>query len=176
MTENIYFDTDCLSSFLCVGRESILTKLYSNRIMVPQPVYSELVRVRPFKVKIDLMISKNEITLIQIFIGTPEADLFFKLTKNPEHGFPILGKGEASAISLAVYNNGYLSSNNYKDIRNYIDHYELRNLSTGDIIVEAFHAGIINEDQGNIIWKNMIISRRDLPSQTFSDYLASKIS
>jgi hypothetical protein len=42
MTEQLFFDTDCLSSFLWVRRENILLQLYSGRIILPQQVFNEL--------------------------------------------------------------------------------------------------------------------------------------
>ena len=35
----------------------------------------------------------------------------------------------------------------------------------------ALKEGYINEDQGNIIWANMILKRRKLGYLTFSDYI-----
>jgi len=99
-----------------------------------------------------------------------------KLTTNPEVGYKIIGKGEASAISLAKYNDGILGSNNMRDIRTYIELYKLKHITTGDILVEALHRGVISEGQGNVIWANMINRQRKLPTETFSDYLASQKS
>lgn len=42
MTEQLFFDTDCVSSFLWVGRENILLSLYPSMIILPQQVFSEL--------------------------------------------------------------------------------------------------------------------------------------
>lgn len=40
----IYFDTDCLSSFLKVGKTEILEKLFKGKIVIPEQVYAELDR------------------------------------------------------------------------------------------------------------------------------------
>jgi hypothetical protein len=37
MTSDLFFDTDCLSSFLWVKNENILLQLYPGRIVLPQP-------------------------------------------------------------------------------------------------------------------------------------------
>ena len=42
MTEKLFFDTDCISSFLWVKEENILFKLYYGRIVLPKEVYVEL--------------------------------------------------------------------------------------------------------------------------------------
>lgn len=42
MTEPLFFDTDCISAFLWVDNESILSKLFPGRIIIPKEVYDEL--------------------------------------------------------------------------------------------------------------------------------------
>ena len=42
MTEPLFFDTDCISAFLWVNNESILSKLFPGRIVIPKEVYDEL--------------------------------------------------------------------------------------------------------------------------------------
>ena len=42
MTDKLFFDTDCLSSFLWINQEGILLKLYPGRIILPKQVYNEL--------------------------------------------------------------------------------------------------------------------------------------
>ena len=42
MTEPLFFDTDCISAFLWVDNESILSKLFPGRIVIPKEVYDEL--------------------------------------------------------------------------------------------------------------------------------------
>jgi hypothetical protein len=44
-------------------------------------------------------------------------------------------------------------------------------LSSGDILVAALAAGLIDEDIGNKIWSDMIAKHRQLPVDSFSDYL-----
>ena len=172
MTDQIFFDTDCLSAFLWVGNENILFQLYKNRIVLPQQVYIEISKVHSLKKKTDELISRKEIEVYKIILGTPEADLYLKLTTNPDAGHKIIGKGEASAISLAKHHDGILGSNNMRDIRPYIEYYKLKHISTGDIMVEAFRKRLISEGQGNVIWANMIARQRMLPTASFSDFLA----
>jgi hypothetical protein len=42
MIRKLFFDTDCISSFLWVREENILFKLYPERIVLPKDVVSEL--------------------------------------------------------------------------------------------------------------------------------------
>jgi hypothetical protein len=61
LTDNYYFDTDCLSAFLWIREESLLAKLYPGRIVLPMQVYNELKKVPHLLSRIDTM--KNNGTL-----------------------------------------------------------------------------------------------------------------
>ena len=148
MTEPLFFDTDCISAFLWVDNESILSKLFPGRIIIPKEVYSELSHpgvnhVKGLKAQIDIMIENREAIVETIMTGTDTYELYRQLTNNPEPGHKIIGRGEAASIALAKEKQGM-----------------------------AFDAGYINEEQGNTIWKNMIARRRKLGYATFSEYLA----
>ena len=85
----------------------------------------------------------------------------------------VIGKGEAAAIVLAQSRGGVIASNNLKDICFYVKRYGLRYMTTGDILVDAFQNEIITEEQGNLIWENMLARRRKIGANSFSDYLLS---
>lgn len=61
-----------------------------------------------------------------------------------------------------------------KDIKDYIDEFNLKYTTTADILVEAYEKGLINEQQGNNIWMNMLKKRRKIGGASFSDYLLQK--
>ena len=42
MTDDLFFDTDCLCAFLWINDTNILHELYGGRIVLPEPVYQEL--------------------------------------------------------------------------------------------------------------------------------------
>ena len=42
MTNELFFDTDCLSAFLWINDTNILHELYGGKIVLPEPVYQEL--------------------------------------------------------------------------------------------------------------------------------------
>ena len=95
------------------------------------------------------------------------------MTENPEPGHREIGDGEASAIALAKIKNGILASNNFRDIKQYIDEFCLEYTTTGLILIDAYKRGIITEKQGNDIWEKMLKKRRKLGAQSFSEYLTS---
>lgn len=181
MIEPLFFDTDCISAFLWVDNESILSKLFPGRIIIPKEVYDELSHpgvncVKGLKVQIDKMIQSGDANIETIMVDTSTYELYRKLTSNPDSGYKIIGRGEAASISLAKEKGGILASNNLKDISGYVKAYNLTHLTTGDIMKMALDAGYIDESQGNTIWANMVARRRKLGYATFSEYLADNSS
>lgn len=174
MTDELYLDNDCVSAFLWVSSETLLVNLYKGRIIIPMQVYDEIRRVPSLKYKMDTLIARNELKVQSIVFGTPEAELYIRLTTKPDPGFRNIGNGEASAIALAKYNNGILGSNNLRDVRPYVQLFQIQHITTGDILIDAFAKGLISESQGNKIWTDMIRKQRKLPTATFSEFLNSK--
>jgi predicted nucleic acid-binding protein len=175
LTDSLFFDNDCLSAFLWVGNENLLVKLYPGRVFIPKQVYDELSApgVAHLKAKVDSLLNGNQVSLAEIEVGTDIYALYYKLAVEPDAGHLIIGKGEASCIALAKYNNGILASNNLRDISSYISEFGLKHMTTGDILVEALNKGYITETQGNTLWASMLSKRRKLGEKTFSDFLKS---
>ncbi|HRR45079.1 MAG TPA: hypothetical protein P5224_11130 [Mesotoga sp.] len=175
MIEPIFFDTDCISSFLWVDRTDILLNLYPKRIILPEQVLDELSNpsVSHLSSKVNRLLSQNQVRKAEILLGTEEFQLYHMLTKNPQSGQKHIGRGEASAIVLAKVRKGILVSNNLKDIQYYIQLFHLKNLTTPMILHAALLRKLIDESEGNAIWSQMISKRRRLPAETFTDYLES---
>lgn len=176
MTDDLFFDTDCLSAFLWIDQADLLERLYGGRIMIPAPVYRELSNpcIPHMKARTDALLDRRTAVLRQIETDTEEYHLYRTLVKGTKDKKAI-GKGEAAGIALAGTFRGTLASNNWKDIAQYIDEYHLKHIDTGHILLEGLGEGLITEDQGNIIWKQMRSKNRWLPGRTFSDYLKKKI-
>lgn len=176
LTEPLFFDTDCISAFLWVNNESILAKLFPGRIIIPKQVYDELSnpsvnRIKELKNQIDIMIKNKQAVVESIEVGTNEYELYKKLTTSRNQREKIIGKGEAASLSMAKERNGIIASNNLKDISFYVKKYSLKHYTTGDIMMMALEEGYIDENQGNIVWENMISKRRKLGYLSFSDYI-----
>ena len=159
-----------------MNNESILSKLFPGRVIIPKEVYDELShpgvnRVKGLKAQVDIMVQSDAATIETIVVGTNTYRLYRKLTNSPDPGHRVIGRGEAASISLAKERNGILASNNLKDTV-YVEEYGLLHVTTGDIMKIALDKGYIDEAQGNVIWANMIARRRKLGYATFSDYLA----
>ena len=173
MTKLIFFDTDCLSSFLLVNRRFLLTNLYKGRIIVPVATYNEIFSKPPFFVLINefkKFVDEAEVEIRDIDNDTEESRLYFELTQNTSFA---IGKGEAAAIVLAKQLNGILASNNYSDVIRFVREFNLEHISTDLILMEALHRGLIDERIGNSIWKEMLGRNIKLPPGSFSDFLKS---
>lgn len=175
MIEQLYFDTDCLSSFLWVRNENILVQLYGGKIIVPKQVYEELSnpRVPHLKQKTDILLENNHIEMGEIYVDSPEYTIYQELTGVAGRPKKIIGKGEASAIAMAKVKNGILASNNLKDVMCYVKEFDLKHIDTGHILIEAIDERIINFHEAEAIWLEMIKRRRTLPCGTFSEYANS---
>ena len=174
MTNELYFDTDCISAFLWINNTNILHELYGGKMVLPEPVYQELSNpcIPHLKQQADQLVNAKDVSIKTIDLGTEEYKIYNDLI-NGADGRIIIGKGEASGIALAKTYNGILASNNYKDIKTYIDEYNLRHIDTGHILKEALDKGIITELDGNNIWSQMLSKRRMLPARSFTEYLGS---
>lgn len=176
LTSRVFIDTDCISAFLWVGTEYLLEKLYSGKIVIPQEVYDEIniPTIPHLKSRIDQLVAKGSAEIVSIDIGTEEYALYRDLTRNHDSN-KVIGKGEAASISLAKKHNGILGSNNLRDVKPYVEEFSLEHMTTGDILVEAFKAQFITEQEGNHIWNNMLKKRRKIGADSFSDYLRGSV-
>lgn len=174
MIDKYFFDTDCLSAFLWVREESILSKLYAGRIILPAQVYNELKRVPHLLARADALKSSGDLRVESMEVDSKEYLDYIKMTTAPEEGMRIIGRGEAAGIAMVKQRGGALASNNLRDICPYVEKYAIELVTTGDILVEAMKAGIITEAEGNSIWAEMIRRRRLLPNATFTDFLANR--
>ena len=107
----------------------------------------------------------------EILIDKEEGQLYYNLIISSEPGSVAIGKGEASVIALAKCNNGIVASNNLKDISRYIKEYDLELLTTGDILVAAYKKDLIDEIEGNEIWKKMTERRSHIGASSFTEFL-----
>lgn len=174
--EILFFDTDCLSAFLWVNEESILPKLYPGKIVIPQKVYEEISnpKITHLKARVDMLVSQGLVTIQPLLIDSDEYELYTQFTHHPESGFKIIGEGEAASLAMAASSNGVVASNNLKDIMQYIKKLNLKHLTTGDILIEAYNSGLITKIDGENIWKQMISKRRKLGANSFEEYMETK--
>ncbi len=175
MINSFFFDSDCISAFLWVNEQNLLSQLYSGKIVIPKQVYNELSNpaVSHLKQRVDTLVDSDSASVYDMDSDSEEYKLFLKMTTNPDAGHRIIGDGEAASLVLAKKYDGVIASNNMRDIARYVAEYKVKHITTADILVEALSQCLITESEGNTIWASMIAKRRKLGSATFSDYLAT---
>lgn len=173
LTDQLFFDTDCISSFLWTDKGCLLTQLYPKRIVIPKIVLDELSRVHKpkFTQRLTSLLNSGEARTMDIDYGTEAFSLFRQMTTLPAPGKPAIGNGEASALALAKEHSGIIASNNFRDIKFYIRDLELQYLSTGDILFEAFNDGLLSPKEAELIWKTMLEEDCWIGAQSFEEYM-----
>ena len=176
MTKIIFFDTDCISSFLWTNQESLLETIFGKLMVIPQQVYDELSRVECLKIRVDAMICNNVLTIEDIPCESEYYKQYFDLTVfSKEIRTPLIGRGEAAAIILARKYKGILASNNLRDVNHYVHLYGLQHITTSDIIHRAVVEEILSIEQADTIWVQMISKKRKLPFNTYTEYASSLV-
>ena len=168
----VFYDTDCLESFLFVDAGYILERLFS-KIIIPEQVYEEILVE-----KTSLIVKTNFEKLKVGFVEIREiqfASQEYTTYKSIERGFwsqtgKVCGAGESAAMALAHLNNGIVASNNLSDVEEYIGSLEIELITSSMILSKAVEKDIISEDGANALWKEMVNEGIDLPKDTFTQY------
>ena len=172
----IFYDADFLICFLLIGEVSILKKAF-NEIIVPKPVYDELTfRTTPKIIKETMQDLK-----VEGFVKVPEIDPhskertpYLSIQRGNWHkDFKRLGKGESAALAFAIVNEGVIASNNFVDIKYYVDKYELPLLTTSYFLALAVDEEIIDYDKACDLYDRMIEEDREMPCSSFDEYFNS---
>jgi predicted nucleic acid-binding protein len=172
----VYFDTDCMSSFLWTNETNLLVQLFSGRMYLPKEVEKELSypRLPPyFSSSIARLIKSRDLFVVLAFdVNSDEYGFYLQLTQN---GAKSIGPGEAAALVLARYNNGVIASNNFKDVSSYVREFNLEHLTTGRILKDAHTKGLKSMSDCEMIWKTLIKRKRKLPTKTFVEFLKKNL-
>jgi len=166
------FDNDCLASFLWIKRTDILQNLFPRQILVPELVINELSflkRTRYSWVYQYLLqeISNGVIEKLSLPSTGPIAKEYYKLISSKVS----MGHGEAAVLSYVKFNGGTVASNNLQDVLRYCRLNNLGLISTDDILCYACIKGLINKQEGDVLWIKMKQRKRILPAYSFSEAL-----
>lgn len=174
----IYFDSDFLISFLCLNDNNfhIVEKTYNNHeYIIPKEVLSELERRNTsiVMIRIRKLISDNKISIYEMDINDEASTLKYILQTKRVRAKK-MDAGEAAASALCCCNNGILASNNMKDVSLYVELQDIKHITTSRVLVEAFNEGIIKMKQASAIWSKLIVYGRNMPRNSFQEFLESK--
>ena len=171
-TTPIFYDADCISSFLKIDRIDLLKNLFKE-ILMPKQVYDELISPDSY-----WLVKKNaELLKKEGFLKIVTIEANFEQLKNYNSMIsgklmkPI-GKGEAAALSLAITNKGIIASNNLRDIEKIAKKHNIPILTSSIILTALCELRLYSKDEIEKIWKAMQKRNTKLPEKTFEKYYA----
>lgn len=175
MTKVVFFDTDCLLSFLIVNQLSNLCVFFENGIILPRQVYEEIIRWKEYKLIIDSSIKTNVISILDIEVDSIEDKLYMELIK--PHKYKTIGKGEAAAIACAKSRNVSIASNNLKDVKWFVESYSLDHFTTARILSEMIDLNIYTLEFAERLWERMKNHKyhRKLPNLSLEECYKNKL-
>jgi predicted nucleic acid-binding protein len=171
LSAGIVFDTDCLSSFLWVKRPDLLSQLFQDKILIPDPVVDELSNLKNTGYRwvpeiLDRQIAAGLFRALPIPAVGDIASEYYRLTKT---AMKSMGSGEAAALAYVRYRGGTVASNNLSDVNAYCRSFEIELVSTDDILCLAKVQGLITMIEGEGLWNEMKNRRRKLPAYDFGE-------
>ena len=170
--KSIFYDIDCLVSFLLIDRldvlKSVFDKVYmSNKVF---EIYTNPSIASDIRDGIKDLVLEDFIKVEEISLNTSEFDIYYSLI-NDNKTDRYLGKGEASTIALAVKHHAIVLCNDCSNAGFYLKKYGLKSLNTSDILKRAYQKKIISLDEAEDIWREMKKQGVLLPADSFKKYL-----
>lgn len=169
----IFYDADFLICFLIIGEVFILKKVF-NEIIIPKQVYDELTDNFAPKVIRETIVDLKESGFVKVFrIGpnSKERIPYLSIKRGDWHNYyKKLGKGESAALAFAIENNGVIASNNFADIKYYVDKYGLPLITTSYFLALLVDEKIMDYDEVFAIYDRMIEKGRKMPCANFDEY------
>mgnify|MGYP003297571209 CR=1 FL=1 len=139
--KQVFYDTDCLSSFLDINDWSILKSLF-DEIIIPLAVYNEFFALGTPPHIIDnlnILVDEKFVKVQELNPFSDDIDNYLDICNEYELNNQIpIGEGEAQAMALVISNNGILASNNFRDIKYFVDKYKMPLLTSAYMISIAF--------------------------------------
>jgi len=138
----ILLDCDVIIHFTKAGQQLLLPKIFPNRFVILDKVKAELDKRKKSIVALENFIEWTKIEVISFPKDPAIIKEYAKLKYN-------MGDGEAACLAMAKHTKDYIASSNIKDIREYCNHFDIVYLTTMDILLEAYHKGILTEEACN---------------------------
>ena len=174
--KSVYYDIDCINSFLIIDRVDLLKSAFSRIHVSNQTIeiYSNPSLSEELRDKFNELIYSGFVKKEEINLNTDIFALYHFLVDNKENGNKFIGKSEASTIALASNSNSVILSNNPENISAYLEKYDIKTLNSGDILIKLCQKKVIDKEEADIIWRLMSSKGVNLPEKTFKDYLDIK--
>lgn len=161
----LILDTDFISSFAWVRRLDILERLFPAQMLLLEEVQIEISRVPHLSRQVDSCISNRTILPAAMNTDTPEA---IELARYLDEGK--YGRGESACMAYLTYNPGTMGSNNLADVGKFCVDNGKKILCTGHCLCYALESKLVNFDECEFLWGEMLRKRRILPTATFKEF------
>lgn len=138
----ILLDCDVIIHFTKAGQQLLLPKIFPDRFVILDKVKAELDKRKKSIVALDNFIEWAKIEVIPFPKDKAIIMEYARLKTN-------MGDGEAACMAVAKHTKDYIASSNLKDIKEYCDYFGIVYLTTMDILLEAYHKGVLNETECN---------------------------
>ncbi len=142
--KKIIIDTDVLIHFNKAGQLHVLVSLYLGRAYIIKEVYNEIKDNKRFT---DLLEQCNKFKFLKI-LDTPDTEEFNKEYLEIRQNIHI-GAGEAVSMAYSKIHKSVIASSNLKDITEYCDYYNIKYLTTLDILCVAVHRKVLSKKEAN---------------------------
>ena len=136
----ILLDCDVIIHFVKAGKQLLLPKIFPDRFVILDKVKSELEKYKGNHTPINKFIEFSKIPVIPMPSSVDIIKEYILLKKTK-------GDGEAACMAVARHTKDYIASSNLKDIGQYCREHGIVYLTTMDILLEAFTAGVMDESE-----------------------------
>lgn len=136
----ILLDCDVIIHFTKAGQQLLLPKIFPNRFVILDKVKAELDKRKKSIVALENFLEWSKIAVIPFPKDKEILIEYARLKSN-------MGDGEAACMAVAKHTKDYIASSNLNDIKAYCNYFGIVYLTTMDILLEAYHRGILTEVQ-----------------------------
>lgn len=165
----LIYEFDCLNTLLLTDRK-ILKKVFSN-IIVPRVAYYEFRnRLNDGILQTINSLKRSKFIVLEDFeVNTPEYQFYNSLKKGIE--CKCRGKCESAAITIALQDHLTILSNHDGD---YTEEYNLNRISMIELLTNSYKNNLINMDEAELLWSNMLSSNIIKNKTTFEQYYINR--
>ena len=179
----IIFDNDCLASFLWTDSFDLLNLTYDAEFKIPFAVYKEFERMKKYPkysyvfTRLETQIQNGNIEIVEIFENTEEHEVYERIKSEyaAQNNGKVIGEGEAEMLALAIAHNSFCTvssaSNNLRDVAIIVEKEGLNNITTIDILRNAYLKEIKTIEELNKLKTDMEAKKRKLPKGKMEDFL-----
>ena len=166
----ILLDADVIRHFIEGEKESKLTKIYPDRLLILNFVQVEIECIDRFRPRLNQLIKDELIEVIEFpedYSKTDELEIMKEYARLKE----TKGSGESACLSYARFRKNVVASSNLSDVEEYCKTHGIKLITTLDILVEAIKLKVMSEDECDTFIAKVKDKRCKLPCDTIQEYL-----